>query len=228
MDLSTAEDTLYGLPLGEFTAARDASATEARKAGNIELAVAIKALRKPTTVAWLANVLVRERRDQVAELLDLGAALRRAQEELAVDELRQLSQQRHKAVSDLRNEAQGLAGGAGQPVSGSVLVELETTLEAALADAEAADALKSGHLTTGLRYSGLGWAGAPPPSSTSESLEHLVRCGRFNATRGTRAGQDGARRCSKAALRGRRGEGGRPGGRAGGAGGRSVGGGGEA
>ena len=162
VDLASVAEELYGLPLAQFTATRDARAAQARKAGAQELATAIKGLKKPTTGAWLANLLVRERRAQVGQLLDLGAELRQAQAGLAVDELRRLSQARHKVVSDLRDEARVLAREVGQPVSEAVALELEATLEAALADADAADALRSGRLTTSLRYSGLGLSDAFP------------------------------------------------------------------
>jgi len=128
----------------------------ARAAGNRALAAEIKQLRRPTTGAWLANLLVRRRGDLVVQLLTLGTALREAQATLQTDDLRRLSQQRHDLVSALAHEAQELAASKGQPVSGAVAQELEATLEAALADAGAADALRSGRLTTGLRYTGLG------------------------------------------------------------------------
>ena len=168
-DLATVAEELYGLPLAQFTATRDARAAQARKAGDQELATAIKGLKKPTTGAWLANLLVRERRPQVGHLLDLGAELRQAQAGLAIDELRRLSQARHKVVSDLRDEARVLAREVGQPVSDAVALELEATLEAALADADAADALRSGRLTVSLRYSGLGLSDTIPAATGSNA-----------------------------------------------------------
>jgi hypothetical protein len=157
--LTAVAEALYGLLPAQFTAARDAQAAEARRAGDKQLAAEIKALKKPTVGAWLANLLVRERRAQVEQLLDLGAELRQAQAGLAAGELRRLSQERHTVVASLRNEARTLARDAGQPVSDAVAQELEATLEA---DAEAADALRSGQLTAGLHYSGLGLTDAIP------------------------------------------------------------------
>ena len=97
-------DELYGLTPAEFIPRRDALAAEARKAGDRALAAEIKKLRRPTTGAWLANVLARQRRDQVAQLLDLGAALRQAQASLATSELRRLSQERHAVLSELEQK----------------------------------------------------------------------------------------------------------------------------
>ena len=59
-------------------ATRDDRAAEARKAGDRELATGIKKLRRPTTSAWLVNLLVQAHRDLVGELLDLGPALSHA------------------------------------------------------------------------------------------------------------------------------------------------------
>ena len=156
IDLDTVADELYGLAPSEFTSRRDALAAEARKGGDKALAAEIKKLRRPTTGAWLANLLARERPDQVGQLLDLGTALRQAQATLATDDLRRLSQERHGVLTALSKEAHDLAGRHGQAISDATAKEVEATLEAALADADAGDALRAGRLTTGLRYFGLG------------------------------------------------------------------------
>jgi chromosome segregation ATPase len=141
---------------GEFVSVRDLRVSQAKKAGDRDLATAIKQLRRPTTGAWLANLLVRERRDRVNDLLDLGDALRQAQKELAGSDLRRLSQQRRQLVSALGDEAGVIAGESGHQVNESGIQDLEATLEAALADGAAAEALRTGSLTVGLRYSGFG------------------------------------------------------------------------
>jgi hypothetical protein len=169
MDLDSVADELYGLTPSEFTPQRDARAAEARKAGDRTLATEVKKLRRPTTGAWLANLLVRERRDQVARLLDLGAALRRAQAALATDDLRRLSQERHRLLADLDKAARDLADRFGQPVGAAVGQELSATLEAALADPDAAGALRAGRLTAGLHYSGLGLGLVGVPDGEGEA-----------------------------------------------------------
>ena len=72
-------DRLYGLPLAEFTGARNAAASELRKAGHREDADLVKALRKPTATAAAVNRLVREHRDEVERFLRAAAAMRDAQ-----------------------------------------------------------------------------------------------------------------------------------------------------
>ena len=168
MDLDAVATELYGLVPAEFTNARDARASEARRAGDRELAKAIGKLRRPSVGAWLANALVRERPYEVQSMLDLGEALRQAQAHLAKEELRKLQKQRRSAVAALLGDAAALARDRGETISISVTRDLEATLEAALLDPEAASALKAGVLTTGLRYAGLGWPAAADDPSPSE------------------------------------------------------------
>jgi hypothetical protein len=134
VDFDAVADELYGLSLGEFTAVRDARAAEASRAGDRGLARAIKMLRRPTKGAWSANVLVRQRREQVDELFRLGEAMQDAQDQLAGEELGQFSRRRHEVVSALAREARRIASDAGDPISDEVARELEATLEAARAD----------------------------------------------------------------------------------------------
>jgi hypothetical protein len=154
--LEAVADELYGLPMAEFTAARDRHAAAARQAGNRELANEIKKLRRPTAGAWLTNQLVRQRGDEVAALLGVGAALRDAQARLATGDLRRLAQQAQQVVTTLGREARVLAKDAGQRVGESAVRELEETLHAALADPAASDAVRSGRLVSALSYAGFG------------------------------------------------------------------------
>jgi hypothetical protein len=179
MDLDAVATELYGLAPADFTNIRDARASEAKSAGDRELARAIGKLRRPSVSAWLANVLVRERHDQVQSMLDLGAAIRQAQAQSAIDELRKLQRERRRAIASLLDDAAVLARDRGESFSGAVAPDLEATLEAALLDPEAATALKTGLLTTGLRYAGLGWSGATDdPSLSADTSEPATMVGR--------------------------------------------------
>lgn len=140
-------EELYALPRADFTPTRDARAKEARAAGDRELAVEIGKLRKPTSAAWLANLLAREEAEDLRALAELGDALRDAQDSLDRDTLRTLSRQRHKVVHGLVQRARALARQAGQPVGESVTRELEETLTTALSDPDAAGQLTAGQLT---------------------------------------------------------------------------------
>lgn len=175
MDLDDVADELYGLLPTEFTATRDRRSTEARQAGDRELAATIKRLKRPSVGAWLANLLVRRRGQEVERLLELGASLRDAQERLAGEQMRALSQQRQLVVLALVQEARGLARESGQAVSEATARELQETLEAALADPAAADALRAGRLTASLNYSGLGMAGGEAGRDTREAAAAALR-----------------------------------------------------
>ncbi|GGN80963.1 hypothetical protein GCM10011579_067060 [Streptomyces albiflavescens] len=71
-----------GLPPEDFTAARDARAAAARSAGDRALAEKIHTLRRPSSSAWAANLLVRGRPDEIEPMLQLGKALRQAHHDL--------------------------------------------------------------------------------------------------------------------------------------------------
>ena len=72
-------DGLYGLPLEEFTQARNEAASELRQAGRRAEAEQVKALRKPSAAAAALNRLVREHRREVEEFIGAAAVLRDAQ-----------------------------------------------------------------------------------------------------------------------------------------------------
>ncbi len=149
-----AADELYGLPLEQFTAARNDKAKQVRGQGDGEAAAEIAKLAKPSTVAWLANHLARQHADQVGRLLELGESMRRATAVLDAGQLRQLSAQQHQVVQILLQRAHGLADAAGLAFSASTARGLEDTLHAALADEVSARRLAQGRLTSGLSHSG--------------------------------------------------------------------------
>ena len=70
---------LYGLPLSQFTAARNARAKALRKS-DPELAAAVAALPKPSVSAGALNELVHEDPSEVRALVQSGKRLRQAQE----------------------------------------------------------------------------------------------------------------------------------------------------
>jgi hypothetical protein len=152
--VAAAVDELYGLPLGQFTAARAEKAKHARTDGDRDAADVISTLPKPNVVAWLANQLARRHPDDLRPLLELGDSLRQATADLDAARLGELSREQRQIVSALTGRARELAVEAGQAVSDTTLRGLEDTLHAALADDEAAQELIRGHLTTGLSRTG--------------------------------------------------------------------------
>ncbi len=159
-DVDEVAAELYGLLPGEFVAARDVAARAARAEGRRDVASAIAGLRKPTTTAWLVNLLVRDDADLADRLRDLGEGLRSAEQSLAGAELTALDKQRRQLVAGLVKTVRQLAREAGQRVTQASADEVSQTLLAALADPEAADEVLSGRLTQARSHVGFG-AGRP-------------------------------------------------------------------
>ncbi|MFC1413282.1 hypothetical protein ACEZCY_28660 [Streptacidiphilus sp. N1-12] len=168
MDFDEVADQLYSLPPPEFTRARDTAFEQARAVPELALANRIKALRRPTQGAWLANLLVRRHQQETGALLDLGAELRAAQDALDGPELRALTAQRRAVVNALARQARAAATEAGHPVGEAALSDLEEHLMAVLADPQRAAAFAGGRLTT-LHGAATAAAGSSPRSPSSPS-----------------------------------------------------------
>ncbi len=151
-DLLEIADELYALPLAEFTPARDARAKELRGS---PLAAQVKALRKPSTAAWVVNLLVRREAGQVDQVLHVGAALREAQQAMSAGELRTLTRQRRQVTAAVTTRARRIAGDEGVRVTEAVAEQVEATLTAAMVDAECGRAVRSGLLVGALRTTGV-------------------------------------------------------------------------
>ncbi|MGY1822774.1 hypothetical protein [Geodermatophilus sp. SYSU D00079] len=162
MDLEDVADELYEVPPEEFTALRKQRQDQARGAGDRPLAKAIGTLPKPSAAAWVCNLLVREHREEIEGLVELGGLLREAQENLAGDSLKALNRQRSQLLTALSRQASALARERGHRVSSSVEAQVEDTLRAAMADPEAGEALLTGRLTSPMSYSGMGTTGVRP------------------------------------------------------------------
>ncbi len=151
-DLLAVADELYGLPLPEFTPARDARVKEFK---GTPLAAEVKALRKPSLAAWVVNLLVRREAAQVDQVLSVGAALREAQAAMSAGELRALTKQRRQVTAAVTTQARRLAGEEGVKVTEAVAEQVEATLTAAMVDAECGRAVRSGLLVAALRTTGV-------------------------------------------------------------------------
>jgi DNA repair exonuclease SbcCD ATPase subunit len=151
--LISVANELYGLDPKEFTAARNARAKELRNDDAV-LSKQVNALRKPSPAAWVVNVLVRERAKPIEALMQLGSAMRDAQETFDRVELSKLSKKRRDVVRDLVAEGASLAAASGTKPSAAVLTEVEQCLQAGTVDEDAAAAVASGRLIRALTASG--------------------------------------------------------------------------
>ncbi len=163
--VSDIGDELQALPPAAFTAARDRYVAQARAAGDATAAKQLAAMKRPSVGAWLVNLIALRRPDALAELLDLGAAMRAAQADGGA-QLRDLSARRRWEIDTLRAAAGSLAeqAGAAAPTRAQ-LAEVEATLSAALVDDDLARRVRSGRLLKAAGYGGFGPLGSDQPSS---------------------------------------------------------------
>lgn len=200
MDFEQVADELYALPPSRFTASRNEAAERARADDDPELAARLRGLRRPTTGAWLGNLLVREQPDEVRALLELGSGLRAAQSRLAGDRLRELGARRREVVAALVRQAGAEAVRAGQRVGAGPLEDLERTLHAVLADPEAADAFASGRLTAALTAAPRPGLPAPPtPGADRNEVDADAGLGRERLARARRDAAEAGREAEAAA-----------------------------
>ena len=138
---------LYGLPLGEFTAERNALVKELRKEGDREGADAVKGLKKPSIEAWTVNQLVREHGGEIERLISLA--------EEQPDVLASGDRGRvRKAMDDLRGTLTSLTGHAERALRGTdrkptpaLLERVTRMLQSSAGTAEGRDALRGGRFT---------------------------------------------------------------------------------
>ncbi|WP_380157258.1 hypothetical protein [Kineococcus sp. R86509] len=199
MDFPTLLDELYAVPPGEFTATRDRWAREARDDGDRELAGRIAGLKKPPVSAWAVNLLVRERRDEVEQLLELGAAMREATASLAGPELRELGVQQHQVLDAMRVQAGRLTLAAGVRLSLDVGEKVVATLRAGMSDPAAADAVRSGTLVRPLEATGFGEVDLDGASAADSPVRPAPAAKKTHARRSVPKDELKARREERAA-----------------------------
>lgn len=149
-----AAEVLYGLPLDEFTAARNTAAKELRERGLRAEADEVKALPKPSAAGWAVNQLTRRRHADLDEFLEAAAAARDVQ--LGGGS----GAEAREAVKSMRAALEGLVRAAGDELgdkaSDAILARVRQSLEAAAVDDEAADEIRRGRLAKELEPAGFG------------------------------------------------------------------------
>ena len=168
-----AADELYGLPLADFTKARDDLARRLRKEGHGDEADAVKALRKPTAAAGALNQLARQRPKDIERLLATGKRLRKAHEALIGGGDRSALQ---KASAEERELIDKLARDAA--TSATLEERIRDTLHAAALDEQTAAELAAGRLTHEREAVGFGapiTGGAPAKTTVKASRPDAKR-----------------------------------------------------
>ncbi|WP_329005472.1 hypothetical protein OHA18_19065 [Kribbella sp. NBC_00709] len=156
MDFEEAADALYAVPAADFIATRNELAKRLKADGDAAGSTRLKTLRKPTVAAWITNLVARKAPDELDDLLALGDEFREATADLDGDRLRELTPKRHQLLDTLAKEAARLAAEDGQKISADVGQKLRETLDAALVDPAAGDAVREGRLSSALRHVGFG------------------------------------------------------------------------
>lgn len=149
-------EALFKLPLGEFTAARNALAAQLKKAGRTEEANAVKALAKPSASAWVVNQLYWRHRESFNRLLATGERLRRAHaKDLTGDAARDAVNARREAMAELTRLAELIVLRDGNhSATRDLMRRVTTTLEALSSYASSPAAPVAGRLTDDLQPPG--------------------------------------------------------------------------
>src|SRR5919201_2534295 len=169
-DVETELDQLFGLPLEDFTAARNELASRLKSAGQADAAERVRELRKPSVPAWAVNQLARREPEAVGRLVDAGERLRQAQAAALsggdAGAVREATVAERDAVRELTRLVERLLGDAGRKPTQAVVERIGRTLRAAAVDAEAAALLERGQLTGEVDSPGFTAVAAiaPPPS----------------------------------------------------------------
>jgi hypothetical protein len=156
-------DELYSVKPDGFTALRRQLADAARQRGDAAAAKRISAARKPTTAAWIVNLLAVQSKDVRPRLGELGDRLRNAHAAMDGERIRKLSAEQRHTVDELVRA--GLRDADVKNPSAAIREDVAGTLHAAIADRDVADRL--GRLTKAERWSGFGGFGAASPVATA-------------------------------------------------------------
>jgi hypothetical protein len=171
-------DQLYGLPLDEFTRARDELARQVRQEGDATRAGEIKQLRKPSVPAWVVNQLARQRELDMQRLLRAGEQLAGAQVGAmrgeSGDTFLEARRDEQRALEALAEGATEILAGAGR--GAAALDRVLATLRAGSLTEDGRALLKSGRLTEELEPPGFeALAGldipTPPPRPAPKPAE---------------------------------------------------------
>jgi hypothetical protein len=179
--LESQLDDLYRSPLDQFVARRDALAKSLRAAGDAGSAARVKALRKPSVVAWAINRLHLERQG-LREIEAASAALRAAlQHPRSAAERRDAIESRRRALEAATTATVAMLEEAGSAVSPELLRRVERTLLAVASGpaSEGAEAPVPGRLDQDLEPPGFeALLGAPMrPASTLPTASAERRSG---------------------------------------------------
>lgn len=131
--LDTEIQRLYGLPFGEFTAARNTLAKDLRKQGNKEGSEEVASLPKPTVSAWAVNHLFTTDSERMEELLASGERARKALRAILSGgdpgALRDAIQEARDLANELRDRAAGAVAEETRKPGPAIVDRIATNLQ---------------------------------------------------------------------------------------------------
>ncbi|WP_373048640.1 hypothetical protein [Vulgatibacter sp.] len=152
--LEEAEGELYGAPLEDFVATRNALAKSLKAGGDAAGAKAIASRRKPTVALWALNQLARRHRAEVERFLEAGETLRVAQAS-DPEAFRAARESDRKLVARLTERAAAILEAGGHAASETNLERVRANLRAAAgASDEERERLRRGTLTAEIEPGG--------------------------------------------------------------------------
>lgn len=143
-------DRLYGVDPAEFTGLRAELVIAAKKRGDPDAARSIGAARRPTTAAWVVNVIVRVDDTAISRLDELRERLRAAHAAMDGNKIREMSAVQRTVIDELVRT--GFAAANLTHPSAALRDDVVGTLQAAVADPDVAARL--GRLEKAERWSG--------------------------------------------------------------------------
>jgi hypothetical protein len=173
-------DALYGLPLEQFTNARNELAAELRAKGDPEAADRVKGLAKPTRAAWAVNQVMRTQAKDARDLLEAGARLRKVHEGVTAgtagaNDLREAIESEREAVGRLTDAARGLMSTQGRDLSESIVERVTQTLHALAADSEVRSVADATRLSSERQVASAGLLAAPVSKGRSRKSASSAR-----------------------------------------------------
>ncbi|HEY6510265.1 MAG TPA: hypothetical protein VIY56_19715 [Vicinamibacterales bacterium] len=144
-------DSLFRLPLAEFTAARNALAASLTKSGQKEAAARVRALAKPPVSAWVVNQLYWRERSWFDRLIASGALLRQAQASGFAGQVANLQEPlkaQRAALNELSRRAITFLSQEGHGANPDVLRRVTLDLEGLAAREPLPDGPQPGRLTS--------------------------------------------------------------------------------
>lgn len=146
---------LHGVPLGEFTTARNALAKKLDKEGAKDQAAEVKSLPKPSVSAWAVNLLFHREPERMESLLEAGEkareGLRAAISQGRGEALRDALDAERKLRDELRRRAVGIVQeSTGKKPGQAIADRIGTNLDSLALSPDAAEAAERGWLSTDL------------------------------------------------------------------------------